>query len=272
MSVIEREHSFSSGKEVCKCVFAVVWQKGPWNGYVWHKSIEDIRIVESGSELDPDVTRFFNMARKEIAASGSASKAKNGVDDHQPANGTRSVEEDDWEDADFGRRNDRYALLVDNLEKDISSSTLKQFIHQETSLGVEVHVSSRLFPETLNKAVIVVESEQQLDELYKFLDCPAQIVVTRTGRPLVVTEKKFEFDTLAMMRMEGLIDMGRGSYMQQGGGIGVKHGLKVVRKGSVEFEEAKEMKDLFVEFSHHQRGLLKKQVEKEKEIMEAGNA
>ncbi|CAI0432103.1 unnamed protein product [Linum tenue] len=72
--VIEREHSFSSGKEVCKCVFAVVWQKGPWNGYVWHKSIEDIRIVESGSELDPDVTRFFNMARKEIAASGSASK------------------------------------------------------------------------------------------------------------------------------------------------------------------------------------------------------
>ncbi|CAN1781298.1 hypothetical protein LINPERHAP1_LOCUS15393 [Linum perenne] len=55
-------------------------------------------------------------------------------------------------------------------------------IHQETSLLVGVRISPIMYPETFTKAVIVVESVEQLEELCKFLDSPSHFVVSESGR------------------------------------------------------------------------------------------
>ncbi|CAN1316093.1 hypothetical protein LINPERPRIM_LOCUS29937, partial [Linum perenne] len=65
-NVNREKHSFTGGKEICKCIFTVVWQSGPWKGCVASKRIENICMVQSESELDPAVLQFSAMVSNEI--------------------------------------------------------------------------------------------------------------------------------------------------------------------------------------------------------------
>ncbi|CAN0927246.1 hypothetical protein LINGRAHAP2_LOCUS35787, partial [Linum grandiflorum] len=71
--VNREKHSFSSGKEVCKCTFTVVWQSGPWKGCLASKRLEEICLIRSDTELDPAtaILQFLTMAREEIAGARS---------------------------------------------------------------------------------------------------------------------------------------------------------------------------------------------------------
>ncbi|CAN1781294.1 hypothetical protein LINPERHAP1_LOCUS15393, partial [Linum perenne] len=262
--VNREKHSFTGGKEVCKCIFTVVWQSGPWKGCVASKRIENICMVQSESELDPAVLQFSTMASNEIADACSKVTFVFSVFDGNKFNFLVSSEtEENEEDADLGGHIPRFALLVDNLEKHISPSALMHLIHQETSLLVGVRISPIMYPETFTKAVIVVESVEQLEELCKFLDSPSHFVVSESGRPLVVTEKNFSLDTLARP-MENLRANGL-----QGRSIETNCGLRVVKDGSVEYEAAKRMKVFFMEFVEHEKIMIEDLAEKEKDIMES---
>ncbi|CAN1316097.1 hypothetical protein LINPERPRIM_LOCUS29937 [Linum perenne] len=226
-------------------------------------------------ELQEFKARFRSLSRQlrdsecKILAKGTAVSVSHSFHDHDNRFYDAVVDnvEENGEDADLGGHIPRFALLVDNLEKDISPSALMHLIHQETSLLVGVRISPIMYPETFTKAVIVVESGEQLEELCKFLDSPSHFVVSESGRPLVVTEKNFNLDTLARP-MENLKANGLASCVQRRS-IETNCGLRVVKDGSVEYEAAKRMKVIFMEFAEHEKIMIEDLAEKEKDIMES---
>lgn len=64
--VFHNNHSFVNGEEQCMCTFVVIWQHGPGAGCLANKKIENICIVRSNAELDPNVDIFSKIVREKL--------------------------------------------------------------------------------------------------------------------------------------------------------------------------------------------------------------
>ncbi|CAN1781305.1 hypothetical protein LINPERHAP1_LOCUS15395 [Linum perenne] len=280
--VIRKKHSFVNGEERCMCRFVVVWTHGPVKGQ-WHtKQIENICIVQSDSELDPAVASFLEVARQhregdcfksssffnssftsflmEITSLPTLLNSKSISCKGYPEGlnfGMIILEtESSGDDADIGGR---YAILIENMEIGISPSTLEQFIKEQISVLVETHALGSLFHETSTRAVIVVKSEQEYQQLCNFLDSPAHFVTCWTGRPLVVTDK-------SLGRSQTNYGQSKWQHRRYDREEEDGHGIKLVRSGSDAYRRAEKLRELFMDFKEHQKVMYKSLSEIEDEI------
>ncbi|CAN1781306.1 hypothetical protein LINPERHAP1_LOCUS15395 [Linum perenne] len=250
--VIRKKHSFVNGEERCMCRFVVVWTHGPVKGQ-WHtKQIENICIVQSDSELDPAVASFLEVARQHREGNVDVKvQSRNELEIlHLP------LLESSGDDADIGGR---YAILIENMEIGISPSTLEQFIKEQISVLVETHALGSLFHETSTRAVIVVKSEQEYQQLCNFLDSPAHFVTCWTGRPLVVTDK-------SLGRSQTNYGQSKWQHRRYDREEEDGHGIKLVRSGSDAYRRAEKLRELFMDFKEHQKVMYKSLSEIEDEI------
>ncbi|OMO89647.1 hypothetical protein COLO4_19638 [Corchorus olitorius] len=172
------------------------------------------------------------------------------------------------QDTDLGSHKKHYHMIVvHNLEKKLSSSALLDFIRKQTSTAAQVYIFPSLPCQPYNNGIIVLDCEKDVEKLFGFLRNPNHFVVSSNGSwllaklsapcmpylgtdtmiPLVATEKMLLDNhwTSAFERPTMLLNGSCGEFSNE---------LKIVSIGTKEFERAKKLRDLFLEFLNHQRG------------------
>jgi len=94
----------------------------------------------------------------------------------------KSNDHSDWsrDDNDLGGCSS--VFLIDNLDKDLSPSTIVEFIHSRTSLSVQACVFPSMSSEMYTQGAIVLNCRKNLEKLSKFLDCQDHIIMSKRGR------------------------------------------------------------------------------------------
>nr|XP_011465065.1 PREDICTED: uncharacterized protein LOC101311101 isoform X2 [Fragaria vesca subsp. vesca] len=142
-----------------------------------------------------------------------------------------------------------YMLLVENLEKGISPFSIMEFIHQQVTISCQASVWPSKLSEAYTRGTIVVDSKSNLDKLSNFLENPDHLIISSKGRPWVMTEKSALHET-ARASIRSFMLMSQ--TILQNRSPTTSHALKVAISGTKEYETAKLMKDLFLEFVKHQ--------------------
>lgn len=81
------------------------------------------------------------------------------------------------EETDIGGDANQY-LVIDNLDKDLSPSTIVGFIHSQTSISVQAYVFPSLQFEAYTKGIIALECPKDFQKLCELLDSPNHIIVS----------------------------------------------------------------------------------------------
>lgn len=100
---------------------------------------------------------------------------------------SRICHEANRQDKDLGGSNMResgihHFILIENLEKDLSPSSIMEFIHKQTSISAEAYIFPNLSSESFTRGAIVVECKEKLKKMYDFLNNPDHIVTSSRGR------------------------------------------------------------------------------------------
>ncbi|GMI85651.1 hypothetical protein HRI_002234400 [Hibiscus trionum] len=291
--VLHKVHSNVNGQEECECTFLLSWLHGPNVGNISDKRVADVCLIQ-GSEIHPKLASF--MERIEKTLHGSVSGTRNDLACNliaqQKEKGSQIVKQKPrfarrlrhgkcarWsltvvspseggrevccaikqEDTDVGGEKNLYIILVQNLEKELSSSTVSEFIHKQTSIAARVHIFPSLPWEPYTNGVIILDCQKDVEWLFGFLQNPNHFIVSLNGRPWVATEKMLMNEHWALM-------LGSPNKLLNGRGAGFSNELKVVCYGTEEYNKAKELRDLFLQFIDHQRGLFKKLSMEERSI------
>ncbi|XP_031274510.1 uncharacterized protein LOC116132976 [Pistacia vera] len=300
-NVIHRKHSFASGEEECLCRFILCWKHGPNAGTLMEKKVENICIVQSNVELNPHVASFAKRARERIggadhkhisASNGDSATCKSSAGCRE--NSSSIVKQKstfdqclmrgkcakqsissislcegntgDLQDIDIEIGGDgyHYIIFLENLEKEISPSTVIEFIHQQTRITPQAYIFPSLLSELSTRGAIMLDSKKNLEELSNFLSNPDQIIVSSKGRPWVVNKNFSRHD--AFRASIGTFMLNSQKKLKKTNGV-VRHELKVVCCGTEEYRRAKELRDLFMEFSCHQERLFKRLAFEERKIL-----
>ncbi|XP_058218769.1 uncharacterized protein LOC131329578 isoform X2 [Rhododendron vialii] len=302
------EHSFAKEEEECLCSFLLFWQHGPNEGNVTSGSIADITLIQHFSQLHSTLASFVKMAKEKVKvtsfASGSvcdanaltfknvklekednhlsndrkSSLSQNGL---QIKNGvrqsgsflptregnSRKCHEANRQDKDLGGSNmgetgNHQFILIENLELDLSPSSIMEFIHKQTSISTEAYVFPNLLSESFTRGAIVVECKKKLKKIYDFLNNPDHIVTSSRGRPWFITEKFLRCGTF---RATGsLMPISQSKFKSRS----IDDELKVEQRGGKEYNRAKRLREVFMDFVEHQQGLHKSLVLEEKMILQ----
>ncbi|KAJ6686808.1 SAWADEE PROTEIN [Salix purpurea] len=214
--VVCKEHSFDQGGEMCLCTYIVIMQHGPFAGCLVNKTIESLCLVQSYACLDPNLQLFLKMVKERLqnepcvrenkkSATSFAKRLKQSTKcaerspcKKQPPDEEKSNDHSDWprDDDDLGGYSS--VLLIDNLDKNLSPSTIVEFIHTHTSLSVQACVFPSMSSEMYTQGAIVLNCRKNLEKLSKFLDCQNHIITSKRGRPWVVTENLSGHDSFAL--------------------------------------------------------------------------
>lgn len=279
--VVHKEHSFEQGGEMCLCTFIVIMQHGPIAGCLVNKTIESLCLVQSYACLDPNLLLFLKMVKERLQnepcvlenkkSATSFTKwlnqntkcAKQSPCKKHPPDEAKSNDHSDWsrDDNDLGGCSS--VFLIDNLDKDTSPSTIVEFIRSHTSLSVQACVFPSMSSEMYTQGAIVLNCRKNLEKLSKFLDCQNHIIMSKRGRPWVVTENLSGYDSFAVS-IQNLMHKYQENWQHKSTG----HALKVVYPGSEEYATAKQLRDLFMEFTEHQRRLHKRLAIEERKILQ----
>lgn len=252
--VKHKEHTFAEGEEVCLCQFLLCWQHGPDVGKLSVKTVENICIVQSNVVETPSLTAFVEIVKKKLNKHG----AKQSQRKVWPSDEIfRDVCERSRQDTDMGGKKKCYYILVQNVEKQLSPLTVSKFIHQQTSITCQVCILPSITWEPSTRAIIALDCEKNLEQLYSYLQDPNHIIISSTGRPWVVAEK--------ISRTDGsLLTVNSSSNKLVDTAYWTRDELKVVSSGTEEFKKAEEIKNLFIEFTCYQVQLHKKLLIEEK--------
>lgn len=89
-----------------------------------------------------------------------------------------------WDhDKDLGGQCSNYHLiLVENLERNLLPSSLRDFIHEHTSVLSQVHVFPCPSYMPYARGIIVADCEKKLQKIQQFLDNPIHLIVSSRGR------------------------------------------------------------------------------------------
>ncbi|KAK3184560.1 hypothetical protein Dsin_031846 [Dipteronia sinensis] len=295
--VNHKQHSFADGEEECLCSFMLVWQHGPNTNSLTEKKIESICIVQPIENLNPNIASFIKMAKEKIKTyahkSSSVSDAIgtncSEVDVQSLKQATKCVKHSvsgispceeverscnllkrNREDVDFGGVGNYYTILLENVEKELSPSTIIEFIHGQTSITVQAYVLPSLSSECYTRGVILLDFQKDLEDLCAFLNNPDHFIVSSKGRPWVVAKNFSRHDIFRAS------SIGTPMFTSQdvqrklpNGNFGNGNELRVVRSGTEEYKTAKELRDLLVEFTSHQERLHKSLAFEERKILKS---
>nr|XP_033515293.1 uncharacterized protein LOC104109072 isoform X2 [Nicotiana tomentosiformis] len=219
-------HSFHSGMEECLCTFVLSWLHGPKKDCLTASGIEGICIIKGTPQVDPRLASFVKLANQKLRKSSckststsehgspasrglplnkrgrylssvqkpdSSSKgisiAKNMVDARCTTEATDCNYSRHWDhDKDLGGQCSNYHLiLVENLERNLLPSSLRDFIHEHTSVLSQVHVFACPSYMPYARGIIVADCEKKLQKIQQFLDNPIHLIVSSRGRPVVIS-------------------------------------------------------------------------------------
>ncbi|XP_039005743.1 uncharacterized protein LOC120133163 isoform X2 [Hibiscus syriacus] len=290
--ILRKEHLNLNGQEECNCIFLLFWLHGPDVGNVSDKGVANICLPQD-SELHPKVATFMEIAtrnsekgsckfvsgttsndlvvqlkennsspivkqkRRLIGNSIQGKYARQSLSEVWPFKGENC---DDRQDTDVGGGKKLYLILVQNLEKELSSLTVSKFIYKQTSIATQVYIFPSLPWEPYTNGVIMLDCKRDVEgRLFDFLQNPYNFIVSSNGRPWVVTEKLSMTDhwSLMLKSPNKLPSRRDGCFNNE---------LKVVCCKTEEYEKAKKRRDLFLQFIDHQKGLYKRLCEEERRI------
>ncbi|KMZ62763.1 hypothetical protein ZOSMA_449G00030 [Zostera marina] len=257
-SVHRYDHEFleieEDEDELCTCVFKVHWQYGPYCGNITSSRIENICLIQEETDnFHPDLTLFLNLAREKILLRTSAISGY--ISDKQ------MVDTFD-EDTDLGSirlssavtdsTDTYYSVFIENLEMDTSPKNIVDFLFKQTSVWSHALIFPSAFTDIYQRGVIIVKTGYMIMKIIKFLHDPSHSIVSSRGRPWVMLQKGCHCNSLENILLKNTLL----HYLSQ------PHsnpddltGIKVVEEGSAEFERAKDLTDLFVEFYNHVNAL-----------------
>ncbi|XP_021766360.1 uncharacterized protein LOC110730841 [Chenopodium quinoa] len=156
----------------------------------------------------------------------------------------------------------RYFIVIENLEKDISSSTIVEFVLEETGLEIEAFVLLSLSAEPYTRGALVVKCAEDLERLCNFLVKPDQMITSSKGRPWIVSDTSA---TESVRPSFWCLEPDLKDERQQSAG----DGLRVVQSGSEEYSKAEKLRDLYLAFTTHQQQLSKRLALEEQRILDA---
>lgn len=267
-----KDHLFEKAEEECLCTFVISWLHGPNAGTMSSSGVASICIVNTDAPLNSTILTFSKLVKENIerAMLRSSSVPKSCVTattkrksisqdeiqetkraSHFPALSNFQIDEDrDIGGVPFNMNKidepgNHHYVLIDNLEKDLSPTSIVEFIHRQTSIAAEAYVFPSLLAESYTRGAIVLDSKRRLEEIYEFLINPDHAIISSTGRPWVITEERMRrgyFKTV-------------GSLLPKSQSGIVEDKLKLVRVGTEEYRRATRLKNLFKDFIDHQRQL-----------------
>lgn len=96
------------------------------------------------------------------------------------------------EDIDIGGHGNYFVLLIENLDKDLSPLTIKEFIHRQTSISLHAYVFPSLLSEAFTRGALVLNCQKNFEKVCEFLDSPNGFIVSTRGRCMLHTLNSFK--------------------------------------------------------------------------------
>ncbi|KAJ8528375.1 hypothetical protein K7X08_022067 [Anisodus acutangulus] len=291
-AIHKENHSFHNGVEECLCTFVLSWLHGPKKDYLTSSGIEGICIIKGTAQVDPRIASFVKLANQKLRKSSckstatseqdnSASKglsrtkrvrylsspqkldssfkgfssAKNVVDLRCTTEATDYNYSRHWDhDKDLGGQSSNYHLiLVENLERNLLPTSLRDFIHEHTSVWSHAYIFPCPSYMPYARGIIVVDCEENLQKINQFLDNPTHLVVSSKGRPIILSERDTRH-SMIKTSLASLVYRSQDIYQAKN----ICQDFIVVRSGSEAYIRANQAKDFFLEFMNHQQRLYKK--------------
>ncbi|KVI10598.1 hypothetical protein Ccrd_010987 [Cynara cardunculus var. scolymus] len=181
--------------EKCLCTYLLVWQHGPEEGNITATSIEDICLIMPGA-VDPKVTDFAKIVKEKLGLVykrpflSRKTSSNETLDELQARRGGFYPPLSDH-DRDLGGVKEtgcHHYIILENLEKDLSPSSMMEFLHVQTSITPQAFLFPSLSAETYARGAVVVDSRPKLKRIYEFLSNPNHFIVSSSGRPWVIAE------------------------------------------------------------------------------------
>ncbi|XP_019194064.1 PREDICTED: uncharacterized protein LOC109188036 isoform X6 [Ipomoea nil] len=295
-AVHRKKHSLVNGQEECLCEFVLSWTHGPKEGLFTIAGVASICTIKDDCQVDQQIASFSKLAKDKLQVSSRKSTAiprnkvsalkgsvlakggshlsidqkatssqdiQNGwkLDDDTGTMSNHDANQD--QDKDLGGETlNSHFILIGNLERTLSPSSIREFIYRHTFISPQAYIllsSSTPFA----RAVIVLDCKKQHEKVYRFLDNPDHFVVSMRGRPWVVIES---------VSKHGMHRTSLGSVVRK---IQEKHDdiyldneLMVVRSGTEAYKCAQQLRDLFMELHNHEKQLYRRFVEEEMRILQ----
>ncbi|XP_019194069.1 PREDICTED: uncharacterized protein LOC109188036 isoform X9 [Ipomoea nil] len=290
-AVHRKKHSLVNGQEECLCEFVLSWTHGPKEGLFTIAGVASICTIKDDCQVDQQIASFSKLAKDKLQVSSRKSTAiprnkvsalkgsvlakggshlsidqkdiQNGwkLDDGKGTMSNHDANQD--QDKDLGGETlNSHFILIGNLERTLSPSSIREFIYRHTFISPQAYIllsSSTPFA----RAVIVLDCKKQHEKVYRFLDNPDHFVVSMRGRPWVVIES---------VSKHGMHRTSLGSVVRK---IQEKHDdiyldneLMVVRSGTEAYKCAQQLRDLFMELHNHEKQLYRRFVEEEMRILQ----
>ncbi|XP_055800963.1 uncharacterized protein LOC129870268 isoform X2 [Solanum dulcamara] len=287
-AIHNENHTFNNGAEECLCTFVLSWLHGPKKDDLANSGIEGICIIKGTAQVDPRIASFLKLANQKLRKSSckststsekdnSASKGSSrtkrvrylsseqksdssfkGISSAKNVVDVRCTTEDysrHWDhDKDLGgQRSNYHLMLVENLERNLLPSSLRDFIHEHTSVWSQVYISPCPSYMPYARGIIVVDCEEKLKKINLFLDNPTHLVVSSKGRPMVISERDMKH-SMIKTSLGSLVYSSQDIFQAKS----ICQDLIIVHSGSEAYRRANQAKDLFLEFMTHQQRLYKK--------------
>ncbi|XP_057526924.1 uncharacterized protein LOC130806042 isoform X2 [Amaranthus tricolor] len=282
--VKRKEHTIMDGIENCSCSVVLSWMHGPKAGTLTLARVEDLCLIRSQKQLDPRLACFSELVKWKhgITLPKLITEDINQISEGEKPMGEALSHDGDIlgyessEDIDLGggdrapakrRQNRDYNIgsmdkeacsffVVDNLEKDVTPSTISDFIREQTGVEIDAFVFLSFPSQTYTRGALVVDSDEHLEILCNFVAKSDQMITSSKGRPWVVLDSSAnEWVRPSFWCLEPEHQS-------------ADDGLKVVKLGSEEYRKAEKLRELFLNFTDHQEKLFERLVMEEQRILD----
>ncbi|VFQ60522.1 unnamed protein product [Cuscuta campestris] len=296
-AVQRKDHSYVNGEEECQCTFVLSWIHGPKMGHLTSTGISCVCTLKDDGQVDPKVASFLQIVKSKFPVSSRKNSgkevpprlelAKGGwsqlLTEHKHLSfqdiqnkwnliyvgaGKLSNSESSHQDQDIdlgGEKSNSYFILIGNLERSLSPSSIQAFIERHTGVSPQVYIL--LSPVWIHfaRAVLLVDTKKKHENICKFLVNPDHFIVSTSGRPWVLIES---VTRLGMNSQSSLGKLLR-KYQEHCDGTPLDDKVMLVRSGTEEYAQAKLLRDLFIDFVKHEQLLLRRLVAEEAAIQAA---
>ncbi|XP_031491595.1 uncharacterized protein LOC116258549 isoform X1 [Nymphaea colorata] len=278
--VCTAEHKVVDGEEECCCTFVLLWQHGRAAGSTTCANVGDICLLEHGNEqIHPLLDAFLHISQEKLdhgmqslhsdpecdfSDRSQPIKVPNDAADKTAspcgADVQFSVKITEDVDGGSGKMYERetltkcYYFIIENLERDLTATSIMDFIHYQTSVQCSAVVSPVVATENYARGVVILEGEECFKKVAGFLEDPNHIIMSVSGRPWVIMEHRS--GTPNMIYGSLGLNVEERNILQKSEEL--PQNLKLVHKGTQEYIIGLKQKDLFMEFQHHLEGLHKR--------------
>ncbi|XP_038983642.1 uncharacterized protein LOC120111150 isoform X2 [Phoenix dactylifera] len=224
------------------------------------KVIEGMEVCASYAFGDNDIRFYDAVIDAEIRIPDSSNVLE------QTSRGKSCIKSNSKLDEDLSQINifheESYHLFhIENLDKDLSSVTIMDFIHEQTSIYCQAAVFPCYWSTSYHTGTIFVKSKEHADKLLKFLCDPSHIIVSSSGRPWVTSEKWCGVNKGVMPKFEGQLKLKEKQSRE----------LKLVHRRTKEYDKAKKLQSLHLDFHDHVQNLHRRLTWEERKIMMHGD-